>query len=81
MKIIKSEGCTTAGIEVDGKDLEDFSIEEKESLLNKLIEANKAYGVDVMISILLDNLEYEYQDCGYCEQCGDNSYKQTYEIE
>ena len=79
-KIVKSQGCTAFYTRIDDRDLDELSLEEKETLLNKLISIHKKYGIDSTINMLLDNIEYEGEDGGYCEQCGDNIYRQLYNL-
>ena len=45
-KIVKSEGCTAFYTRIDGRDLDELSLEEKETLLTKLISIHKKYGID-----------------------------------
>ena len=81
MKIIKSQGCTAFYTKIDDKDLGELSVEEKESLLNRLIKIHNLYGIDATINMLLDHIEYEGKDGGYCEQCGDSVYRQIYDLD
>lgn len=81
MKIIKSQGCTAFYTKIDDKDLDELSVEEKEILLNKLIKIHNLYGIDTTINLLLDHIEYEREDGGYCDQCGDSVYRQIYDLD
>jgi hypothetical protein len=81
MKIIKSSGCTAFFTDVNGKELNDLSIEEKESLLNRLIKIHNLYGIENTINLLLDHIEYEGEDGGDCDQCGDHVYRQIYDLD
>lgn len=80
MKIVKSEGCTAFYTSVDDRDLSELSKEEKESLLAKLIKIHNIQGLDSTINLLLDNIEYEGEDGGHCDQCGDHVYRQLYDL-
>lgn len=80
MKIIKSQGCTAFYTRVDDRDLDELSKEEKESLLERLIKIHKLQGIDSTINMLLDNIEYEFEDDGRCEQCGDSVHRQIYDL-
>lgn len=80
MKIVKSSGCTAFYTEIDGKDIDDLTIEEKEDLLNRLLKIHKLYGIDATINLLLDHIEYEFEDGGYCDQCGDTVTRQIYDL-
>ena len=80
MKIVKSSGCTAFYTDVDGKELNELSKEEKESLLEKLIKIHNIQGLDSTINLLLDNIEYEGEDGGRCDQCGDSVYRQYYDL-
>lgn len=79
-KIVKSQGCTAFYTRVDDRDLDELSLEEKENLLNRLISIHKKYGIDSTINMLLDNIEYDFEDGGYCDQCGDNVSRQLYDL-
>lgn len=81
MKIIKSSGCTAFYTRIDGKDLDELSMEEKEALLSKLIKIHNLYGINITINQLLDSIEYEGEDGGYCDQCGDTVYRQIYDLD
>lgn len=81
MKIIKSKGCTSFYTNVDGKELGELSIEEKKLLLDRLIKIHNLYGIETTIDLLLDHIEYEGEDGGYCDQCGDNTYRQIYDLD
>lgn len=80
-KIVKSEGCTAFYTRVDGKDLYELTTEEKEALLDRLILVHKKYGIEITINMLLDNIEYEGESGGYCDQCGDTVYRQIYDLD
>jgi len=81
MKIIKSQGCTAFYTDIDGRELNELSKEEKESLLARLIKICNMQGLDSTINLLLDNIDYEGEDGGYCEQCGDYVYRQIYDLD
>lgn len=80
MKIVKSQGCTAFYTDVDGRDLSELSKEEKESLLVRLIKIHGLYGIDSTINLLLDNIEYDFEDGGHCDQCGDSVCRQIYDL-
>ena len=81
MKIVKSSGCTAYYTDVDGKELGELTEEEKKSLLDKLLKIHNMHGLDHTINLLLDNMEYDGEDGGYCDQCGDNVYRQLYDLD
>lgn len=81
MKIVKSSGCTAFYTEVDGKLLGDLTHEEKENLLKRLIEIHNLHGIESTINVLLDSIEYESEDGGHCDQCGDHVYRQIYNLD
>lgn len=82
MKIVKSSGCTAFYTRVDGRDLDELSQEEKESILSILVNnINKNHGTENAINTLLDVIEYESEDGGYCDQCNDHVYRQLYEFD
>lgn len=80
MKIVKSQGCTAFYTRVDDRDLDELSKEEKEYLLERLIKIHKLQGIDSTINMLLDNIEYDFEDGGHCDQCGDSVYRQIYDL-
>jgi len=82
MKIIKSSGCTAFYTDVDGVELNDLTEDAKKALLEKLIKIiHDKNGIENTINMLLDSIDYEGEDGGYCDQCGDNVYRQIYNIE
>ena len=81
MKIVKSQGCTAFYTDVDGKELNDLSKKEKEDLLKRLIDIHKLNGIESTINMLLDNIEYDFENGGHCEQCGDNVHRQIYNLD
>jgi hypothetical protein len=83
MQIIKTTGCTAYKFEIDGKDYEEFSTEEKLEVLNKLLENyNKFYGIDCAVNMLLDNIEAdETNHSESCDQCGDYVTEQIYNLD
>ena len=81
MKIIKSTGCTAFYTTIDGKNLNEFSIEEKEVLLDRLLKISNRHGIESTINILLDTIDCEYEDGGYCEQCNDSTTRQIYDLD
>lgn len=69
MKIIKSTGCTTHGIRVDGKLLQDLSHQEQLEILENIKNHYKIYDI---IDCLVDSLgEFDCEDTP-CDQCGDS---------
>ena len=81
MKIVKSTGCTAFYTRVEGKDLDELTKEEKQILLDRLLKIHNLYGIDSTINLLLDHIEYEGEDGGHCDQCGDNVYRQLYDLD
>lgn len=81
MKIVKSQGCTAFYTNVDGRELSELTEEEKKSLMFRLLKIHNLYGLDSTINMLLDNIEYEGEDGGHCDQCGDNVYRQLYDLD
>lgn len=80
-KIVKSSGCTAFYTEVDGRDLDELTLEEREALLARLVNIHKKYGINATINMLLDHIEYEGEDGGHCDQCGDHVYRQIYDLD
>ena len=81
MKIVKSSGCTAFYTIVDGKELSDLTKEEKEKLFERLVKIFKGYDIESSINTLLDNIEYDGERGGHCEQCGDSVYRQNYDLD
>lgn len=82
MKIVKSHGCYNYTTTVDGKLLEDISIEERQQLIEKLYEVigtdDRLVVIDNLLSIIpTDDIIYED---GSCETCGHSMYDEIWEI-
>lgn len=80
-KIIKSSGCTAFYTDVDGVELNEMSMKDKEALLARLIKIHNRHSIESTINMILDNLEYDYEDGGRCDQCGDHVYRQIYNLD
>ena len=81
MKIVKSTGCMAFYTRIEGRDLDELTLEEKQALLAHLLKIHNLYGIDSTINLLLDNIEYDSEDGGHCDQCGDNVYRQLYDLD
>lgn len=82
MKIVKSSGCTAYYTSIENKDLDELTSEEKEALCNRLFTIfKKSYGINDAINTLLDNIEYDGESGGHCDQCGDSVYRQKYDLD
>lgn len=81
MKIVKSSGCTAFYTRVDDRDLDELSDDEKKALLDRLVKIHNLHGINSTINMLLDNIEYEHEDGGYCDQCNDHVYRQIYDLD
>jgi hypothetical protein len=80
MKIEIYEGCTSAGMSVDDRRLEDIDESEVvEYILSKIPDAVNRGEIDLMSLVrLFQSTDYE---CGSrCEQCGDTPCTTSYDI-
>ena len=82
MKIEKSEGCTSFYTLVDGKDLNDFSPEELDLFVDKILATIKERIKQNNISIerIIDCIPYDdySYDSHVCDQCGDTVSRTTW---
>jgi hypothetical protein len=86
MKLVYEEGCMGYETSIDdvhiiaADDEEEASLDVVKKVLNTLVNKCENRGTlqDIFISMLLDMGEYE--DLGYCEQCGSYSSKYTIEL-
>lgn len=70
MEIVYTEGCTVTGIEIDGEDLREITVDRQREILHQVIDKiddNIMY--DVFKAIALNG---EYEHLYYCDQCGDD---------
>lgn len=80
MKLEYTEGCICHGLDVDGKPFNNFDVEEKIEILNKLIDTIL---MDYMVQDVVTELLYqygEYKHLFHCEECGDNVCSYTLNI-
>lgn len=82
IKIKKVEGCTAFFTEINGKDLDDLSKEEKENLIENLLhDLIQGRGLDGAIHALLEHIEYDSYESGEpCDQCGDTVQTSCYTL-
>lgn len=80
MKLEYTEGCICYGLDVDGKPFNNFDVEEKRKILDKLIDAILMDYMmqDVVIELLHQYGEYKH--IGHCDECGDNISSFTLDI-
>lgn len=80
MKVIVTDGCTSYGCKVDGKDIDDLSIEEIKNVFKKVIDATM--NEDTLRQRLMDFVETagEYEFQYHCDQCGDDVYDYIMEV-
>ncbi len=83
MKVEIFSGCMSGGIEIDGKRLEHLQPEEARrlrlELCNKLHELMIEDSIDLAEVVKLLPCD-ETRDLGCCEQCGDHSEVECYEL-
>jgi hypothetical protein len=77
MRFLGFEICSCINY-VDDKDLHDLTVEEQTSLLERLLKISNMHGMSHTINLLLDNIEYEGEDGGYCD---DSVYRQLYDLD
>lgn len=81
MKLVYTEGCTAYSLAVDDKSSTELPLEEMKSILHKVIDKCDDFGtIQNMITSLLEQLG-EYELIGHCDQCGDNIYEFTLNID
>lgn len=88
MKIIITDGCTCGSIEIDGKDINDLTPEEKSEAWYKVLEDLKINGNPEELNDLLwwlnsschllPNMEQKH--LYHCDTCGDNVYETKWEV-
>lgn len=81
ISVVHEEGCTTDSLTINGIETIDMPLEEVKGVIKKLIDKTDDIAMlqDVLIRII-DTLG-EYEDTGYCEQCGDYGSKYTLRIQ
>lgn len=75
MEVVYTTGCTDWSIEVDGKDLNDYSISESKEILKKLIDSTTEPGVIWELTSTMLERCGELKFVHHCEQCGDDVYE------
>ena len=80
MKIESVTGCICDSLTVDDVETVDMDKEAVKDVIKKLIDREDDLGT--LQSILIDLVETqgEFEDLGYCEQCGDWITKYTVEL-
>ena len=80
MKIESVTGCTCDSLTVDNVETVDMDKEAIKDVIKKLI--NREDDLGILQSVLIDLVEFqgEFEDLGYCDQCGDWITKYTLEI-
>ncbi len=81
MKIEIFDGCTDGGIDIDGRNFQDYTEQEIIELFNKLLPSVYPARLDEILKTILNNsdIDYEYKEMD-CEQCGDCSRTYIYEV-
>ena len=80
MKLTYTEGCMAYNLDIDNKEIEDFTLQDKKNILKSLIDK---YGDNSTIqNMIIDFLELNGipKFIGHCDECGDNIYEYTLEI-
>lgn len=71
MEFIFTEGCTVAGLSIDGKDINDYSDDEKREIMHGVIDK---VSPDLIGTLLMEWLSHEgeYKYLYTCDTCGDS---------
>lgn len=80
MKLTYTEGCMAYNLDIDNKEIEDFTLQDQKNILKSLIDK---YGDNSTIqNMITDFLELNGipKFIGHCDECGDNIYEYTLEI-
>lgn len=80
MKLTYTEGCMAYNLDIDNKEIEDFTLQDQKNILKSLIDK---YGNNSTIqNMIIDFLELNGipKFIGHCDECGDNIYEYTLEI-
>lgn len=80
MKLTYTEGCMAYNLDIDDKEIDDFTLQEQKDILKSLIDK---YGDNSAIqNMIMDFLELNGipKFIGHCDDCGDNVYEYTLEI-
>lgn len=80
MKLTYTEGCMAYNLDIDNKEIEDFTLQDQKNILKSLIDK---YGDNSTIqNMIIDFLELNGipKFIGHCDECGDNIYEYTLEI-
>lgn len=85
MKIEINQGCMSDDIKVDGVSL--IYLENRNEIEAKVLEhilpelKKRVLAGNISISNVIELFEYdEYEDLGYCEECGDSASLTTWNI-
>lgn len=77
MKLTYTDGCIAYNLDIDDKEIEDFTLQEQKDILKSLIDK---YGDSPNIkNMIIDFLELNaYPEfISHCDECGDDIYKYT----
>lgn len=80
MKLTYTEGCMAYNLDIDNKEIEDFTLQEQKNILKSLIDkhGNNSTIQNMIIDFL--GLNGIPKFIGHCDDCGDNVYEYTLEI-
>ena len=74
MKLVYTEECTQSYLEIDGKNLCNFTIEQKRDILKHLIDTTQ--DIDYMIVDFVEN-NSSAEFIRHCSNCGNDIYEYT----
>lgn len=77
MKLVYTEGCMCYDLEIDGKSISKYTIEQKKEIMKHLVDITN--NIDTMIvDFVNDNGEPKF--IRHCNDCGDDIYEYTLEV-
>lgn len=80
MKIEVTEGCTAFSCYIDGKERSEFSTEELQKIVHKLVDMCNRDDLESLIWNITEYVgEYKYE--GHCECCNDSIVSYTVKID
>lgn len=77
MKLVYTDGCIAYNLNIDDKEIEEFTLQEQKDILKSLIDkhGDNSNIKNMIIDFLELNGDSEF--IGHCDECGDNIYKYT----
>lgn len=81
MKLTYTEDCMAYNLDIDNKEIEDFTLQEQKDILKSLIDKHGDNSA-IIQNMIIDFLELNgiSKFISHCDDCGDNVYEYTLEI-